>query len=243
MKRIFGRHAAPDPRDRRFLFRPRATRRRRRWWDDSRWFGDQGTTSQCVGFAWAHWLSCSPVRNWLDPAGIYTLAQHLDEWQGNDYEGTSVRAGAKVLKRLGLVVEYRWATAVEAISAAVLECGPVVLGTQWYEGMSSPNASGVMHVEGRMEAPMIPMPREPDGLRRSASHGRKEDARQQHEQNGAGERANRRLWRPGRARLLARLPGIVHQTILRRSTLHPADVMSASDRLSAFGCLVHPCWG
>lgn len=154
-----GRIHAPDARDRRFAIEP--PRRlpsslTRRYWYANGWWGDQGRTSQCVGYSWAHWLEDGPVTHAsetvpiLSPSIIYTRARTVDEWSGEDYDGTSVRAGAKVLKELGYVSEYRWAFTLEALIAALLMDGPVVFGTNWYEGMFFPDASGRVNLDGEL---------------------------------------------------------------------------------------------
>lgn len=150
-KRVFGRERAPDPRDKRFSLGCGAfnlPERGHRYWQDSRWCGDQGATPQCVGYAWAHWLHAAPFKQYLDPTGIYRLAQLLDEWEGTDYDGTSVRAGAKALSELGLIGAYQWADTVNQIAATILKIGPVVVGTTWTTGMSNPTEGGIIRPEG-----------------------------------------------------------------------------------------------
>lgn len=149
--RTFGRDRLPDSRDRRFRVPRRWHQlppRGRRYWADYRWMGDQEDSPHCVGFSWAHWLQCAPYRQWVEPLGIYKLAQRLDEWEGTDYDGTSVRAGAKALASLGFIGAYHWATDVHEIAETILHTGPVVVGTEWTEGMSSPDAQGIVRPEG-----------------------------------------------------------------------------------------------
>jgi hypothetical protein len=83
------------------------------------------------------------------PTALYKAAQQVDEWPGEDYDGTSVRAGAKVLRGLGFVSEYRWATTVEEVALALVSTGPVVLGTRWDEPMFEPDAAGFVHPDGK----------------------------------------------------------------------------------------------
>ena len=109
---------------------------------------DQRDTPHCVGFAWAAWLAASPVRQRpIGGDGIYRLAQHFDEWQGVDYDGTSVRGGAKALALSGHITEYRWAFDVDSVVNHILRSGPVVLGTNWYRGM---NDAGDMQPTGSL---------------------------------------------------------------------------------------------
>jgi hypothetical protein len=114
---------------------------------------DQGNTSQCVAFAWTQFLSAGPVTNRrlpFLPAELYREAQNNDEWPGAepDYEGTSVRAGAKVLQGRGYLSEYVWAFNSATAANWILSRGPVVAGTIWANDMFDVDAKGVVHVGG-----------------------------------------------------------------------------------------------
>lgn len=113
---------------------------------------DQGVEGACVGFAWAHELAARPKAK-LDITNevareIYRGAQKIDEWEGEDYEGTSVIAGAKIVQRSGLIGEYRWAFGVEDLRLAVGYKGPAVIGVNWYVGMYDPDANGYVRPTG-----------------------------------------------------------------------------------------------
>lgn len=169
---LLGRLYAPDPRDRDYPVMPQASnevdqaafeRRWRYWWQDG-WWGDQWYTPQCVAYAWVHWLEDGPTTHTprkpsrkstfgrgnalLDPATLYTQAQVNDQWSGTDYDGTSVRAGAKVLAKMGLIGTYRWALTIEAVIDTLLLEGPVVAGTHWYGHMSTPDSLGRVRPTG-----------------------------------------------------------------------------------------------
>lgn len=124
------------------------SKKTKKMWADMYYSGDQGQTPQCVGYAWTHWLSSRPIRQFLYPSGIYELAQHVDEWDGNDYDGTSVRAGAKVLSKLGYIVQYKWALNAETIIDTILNLGPVVVGTSWLKGMMQTDNNNFIHATG-----------------------------------------------------------------------------------------------
>jgi hypothetical protein len=80
---------------------------------------------------------------------VYHRAKVLDDYAGEDYDGTSVLAGAKVLKELGIVKEYRWCFKIEDVIDALLTKGPVVLGLYWYDSMyDAPN--GILDVSGEI---------------------------------------------------------------------------------------------
>lgn len=108
---------------------------------------DQGREGACVGFGWTHEALSSPTRVDLNrmkavvpreptqfASFFYKTAQKNDDWAGENYEGTSVLAGAKTMVQLGLLREYRWAYSVSDVILG-LNRGPVVLGTEWREGM------------------------------------------------------------------------------------------------------------
>lgn len=114
---------------------------------------DQGSEGACVGFGWTAEVLSTPVAVNLsllkEPApseptefalNLYQMAKRLDVWEGEDYDGTSVLAGAKACVALGTLKEYRWCFSTEDVVNAVLSRGPVVLGMNWHEGMyEAPN--------------------------------------------------------------------------------------------------------
>ncbi len=71
------------------------------WW---RWY-DQGREGACVGYGTARALSLMN-RYRYDAFELYKQAQRQDSWPGEDYSGTSVRAGLDVVRERG---PYRWA--------------------------------------------------------------------------------------------------------------------------------------
>lgn len=159
--RGLGRLHIPDSRDERFLLRnvlPKAEPRlTHRYWWPSGWWGDQGYTPQCVAYAWMHWLEDGPITHAprgigegpvLDPRLVYREAQRVDQWPGESYDGTSVRAGAKVLQQRGLIGSYRWGWTLADLIDSVLQLGPTVVGTWWYSEMWNTDAEGFLHVSG-----------------------------------------------------------------------------------------------
>lgn len=123
-----------------------------KYWDADGWWGNQGKRPMCVGFAWRHWLMDEPIkqkRNTIWATRIYKQAQRIDEWPGTSYDGTSVRAGAKVLKKHGYIKNYHWAFTIDTVINALLLKGPLVVGTLWYESMFTPSNEGIISVGGR----------------------------------------------------------------------------------------------
>ena len=124
-----------------------------KYWNDNGWWGNQGSTPQCVGYAWAHWVEDGPVEHGgippiIPPQIIYSEAQKIDEWPGENYNGTSVRAGVKYLQNTNKVLSYYWAYDVNTLIDTVFRLGPVVVGTYWYSGMFYPDSNGVIRISG-----------------------------------------------------------------------------------------------
>ena len=148
-----GRRQAPDERDQGHLMSMvlgavvRPQKKTWRVW----WKGNQGQTPQCVGYAWYALLRALPhLQREPDAATIYHAAQQVDEWPGEDYEGTSVRGGAKALKAAGKLTAYAWAFTVEDILNWLGTHGPVVLGTNWYQGMFEADKTGLIVPTGSL---------------------------------------------------------------------------------------------
>lgn len=108
----------------------------------------QGSTSSCVGHAWANFLRCAPMQTNANidklRFEIYDAATKLDVWAQNDNDtersfGTSVRAGAEAVMAMGRLKSYLWAFDLQTVVEYVLTHGSVVLGTRWYTSMFHPN--------------------------------------------------------------------------------------------------------
>jgi hypothetical protein len=82
---------------------------------------------------------------------FYHLATLEDEWPDEQYPpddvGSSVLAGAKVLKNLLFVERYEWAYDFNSFLAAV-QRQPVMVGTLWTEGMFDPSSKGLIRPTG-----------------------------------------------------------------------------------------------
>ncbi len=165
-QRGLGRRHAPDHRDASFPAAPilpsSSDRSYRYWATASTKRLDQGRTDSCVGHGWSHFLTTSPLTpaystldirakaagyplltKGINPfaARVYDRAQEIDEFADTPPAGgTSVRAGAKALQAVGMISDYLWLHDTTQITLALLELGPVVVGTDWYEGMFNPTA-------------------------------------------------------------------------------------------------------
>jgi hypothetical protein len=103
-----------------------------------------------VGYSWHARLRALPnLQRDPSPEIIYALAQRNDEWPGEDYDGSSVRGGAKALQAMGKISAYGWAFNAQDALQWVGNHGPVVLGTNWYASMMTPRQDGILIVKGR----------------------------------------------------------------------------------------------
>jgi len=127
------------------------------WWTNG-WWGNQGQTPHCVAFSWTHWLASGPITQKssrkggvapFDTTYLYNEAQKVDKWEGENYNGTSVRAGASILKTNGFISGYNWAWDIDTTVNALLILGPVVVGTWWTYDMFFPNKKGIITANGQ----------------------------------------------------------------------------------------------
>jgi len=154
--RTFDRIPRFDRRSRRYAARDAFwpwTRRKTRNWSCYVTL-DQGREGACVGFACSHEAAATPAvvpgitKNVART--IYQRAKQIDEWPGENYEGTSVLAGMKAGKEKGWWKEYRWAFSERELCLSIGYLGPCVLGIGWYEGMSQPDAEGRVRPTGSL---------------------------------------------------------------------------------------------
>lgn len=145
----FGRIPSADARDGLYAMRsvlgPPQVRTGEKVWVNAFDSLNQGSEGTCVGHDWKHWLLTEPLVQagpTQEPTAlaIYDRATEIDEFPGNDGHnrafGTSVRAGAEVLKQRGLIAEYRHAQRLQDVTDWLADKGPVVIGVNWYTGMA-----------------------------------------------------------------------------------------------------------
>lgn len=154
-ERALGRIPSIDFRDRKFLMQlpppEKPIDRLSRHWITVKPL-DQGEKPHCVAFCGHQYLLSAPVKNlpFSTTTELYNECQRLDEWLGEDYDGTSVRALFKSLKAHGLVSEYRWAFDIERVIYHLMMKSPVVFGTNWYQGMFDPDQLGFIRATGQV---------------------------------------------------------------------------------------------
>lgn len=122
---------------------------------------NQYNEGACVSFAHCHELAAYPqkVMNLSNEFAReqYFAMQRQDEWPGGAYpgadpfyEGTSILAGAQIMKELGFYESYWWALTLEEFCRALAYFGPAVIGVIWTEGMMNTDPYGFIHPHGRI---------------------------------------------------------------------------------------------
>lgn len=111
---------------------------------------DQGQTNHCVGFGWAAWGDCAPIEDRFqnaDADAIYYQCK-VEDGQPGQENGSSVRAGAKVMQGRGRLGAYVFASATDELKLWVTSHGPVVIGSDWTEDMFQPDVNGLVRPTG-----------------------------------------------------------------------------------------------
>ena len=125
-------------------------------WDDPVVL-DQGNYGTCVGNGFAGWGDSTPVTDSFterDARAIYYQATCIDgscddpDAPGGGQQGTSVRAGAKAMQKRARLSAYAFTTNVADVVEWLNNHGPVVFGTNWYDGMFNPDAQGFVSPTG-----------------------------------------------------------------------------------------------
>jgi hypothetical protein len=108
----------------------------------------------CTGWAAAHVMSMAPDSWMVDDSRAldwYYGAKLNDEWEGENYAGSSVQGVMAHLKKIGAIKGYWWAFKLDELLHAVSQFGAVEVGTWWYTGMFRPDSDGIVHPTGRRE--------------------------------------------------------------------------------------------
>lgn len=126
-------------------------------WNDPDPVLDQGNFGTCVGNGWAQWGNTDPVEDHYtekDARAIYYEATVIDgapddpDAAGGGQQGSTVRSGAKAMKNRAKLSAYAFSADLATIRVYVRTRGPVVLGTDWYDGMFEPDAKGFVSPTG-----------------------------------------------------------------------------------------------
>lgn len=155
-----GRHVNHDPRSLAYQVRPAGVLRSVAW-ERHIPILDQGQLGSCTGNAATGALGTGPLwdalqtvqrtkLNEAEAIALYSAATALDPYAGtypptdSGSDGVSV---AKAAQKAGLIIGYVHATSIPAMNTA-LQTGPVIVGTNWYDSMFTPDASGFLSISG-----------------------------------------------------------------------------------------------
>jgi hypothetical protein len=153
-----GRLVEHDPRARNYVAaidKPRTVT-----WEHDAPVLDQGDVGACTGNALAQWLNTShgmarPNPRVLvedDALTLYRLATRLDGVPGQYPPTDTGSSGGAVCKagvQLGYLTAYRWTFSFMAFLGALAK-SPLIVGTEWYEGMFTPNPQGFIRPTGQV---------------------------------------------------------------------------------------------
>lgn len=160
-----GRHVAHDPRSKRFPIRtsvPIASVHHERHIP----IFDQGSIGSCTGNAAVGCMGTGPFYDSIDTAhtmpryapteegavACYSRATQLDSFSGTylpDDTGSDGLSVAKALVEAHEINGYEHAFSLEQALQALMT-RPIIVGTNWYDGMFSPEATGRVRPEGAL---------------------------------------------------------------------------------------------
>lgn len=153
----FGRNIRFDQRSRKFAVIDIIKHKfpRTQYWPCKVWL-DQKDVPACTGFSVSQEAAAEPVvvPNITNAIGlaVYARAKQLDQYAGEDYDGSSVLGAMKAAVERGWYEKdggYRWAFGEKDLALAVSWVGPAVLGINWYEGMMRPDNTGAIRATGK----------------------------------------------------------------------------------------------
>lgn len=156
MERTFDWHPSQDPRSLKFLLGATSTmctstRAYGRTMRTKRVWLDQGREGACTGFGSEHALALSPYSKETSneqAQRVYHRARFLDEWEGENYEGSSVNGAMLAEREFGRVKSWLWARSTQDIAHALSYHGAGVMGSWWYDGMWNVDINGYVHPTG-----------------------------------------------------------------------------------------------
>ena len=140
-----------DPRSAQYMAatKPKAAKLVRKTWPTAQVFNQQDKP-WCVSYSGIAALVSAPHVNFPDVTfeTLYKQCQLVDQWPGESYDGTSILALGKVLKRMGFIGEYRWANNVDQLANYILTTGPALAGVTWHSNFFSPDPNGFLSLGG-----------------------------------------------------------------------------------------------
>jgi len=113
---------------------------------------DQGETNHCVGFTMANFGINCPINTKYtndDGSDFYYMCKIIDKEPLKE-DGSYIRSAAKVLKNLGKIDIYAFASNIEDIKYWIINKSPILAGTMWTEGMMTPDANNFLTISGEV---------------------------------------------------------------------------------------------
>jgi len=118
---------------------------------------NQGMKPHCVTFSGLGFQNAAPMMrsDGFETTKAYDWCQRNDEWPGENYDGTSVRALMKFLQEFGYISNYVWGQSPqEAIEWMNGGYGTVIIGTYWYPQMDNVDSKGFIQFPGALATPI-----------------------------------------------------------------------------------------
>jgi hypothetical protein len=120
---------------------------------------DQGNKPHCVGFGTRGIIQAAPlmVKPGVGPDGsmLYDMAQERDEWEGKNYDGSSVNGGMKAGRDAGFFESYAWFnTQEQLVDWTNGGYGTVAVGTYWYPAMDNVDKDGYIIEPPNLASPV-----------------------------------------------------------------------------------------
>lgn len=115
---------------------------------------DQGQEGACTGFGEEHVQALSPYPQQTSneiAREVYHGARREDEWEGEDYEGSSVNGAMRAARTMGRISAWRWAKTLPEARHGTSYHGAGELGVWWYTGQFDTDTEGFIHVTGQKE--------------------------------------------------------------------------------------------
>lgn len=117
---------------------------------------DQGQLPHCVAYTGKGILNTArlsaavdyDIRSQYSTQWMYDGAQRRDQWDGEDYDGTSGLGLCRFLRRKGLINEYRWCFTLDMYLKTLAHVGPIGFGTWWKDTMMTTSPDGFLNVSG-----------------------------------------------------------------------------------------------
>lgn len=149
-----GRHVAHAVASRPFGIARRDVEIKAQLWKRQVAISDQGQMGSCTAHAALGCLSTLPYkqhfRSLKTIQRFYFEETRTDDFPGEmppDDTGSDGNTAGKVARNRGYITEWRHCFGINDVLQA-LQTGPVITGTNWYEGMFNPDGNGQVRING-----------------------------------------------------------------------------------------------